>query len=40
LANDFLAKKNATKTGESPYTLDMAPGDFYLLPQMKSTLKR
>jgi hypothetical protein len=39
LAKDFLAKNNVTTLENPPYSSDLAPGDFYLFPPPKSTLK-
>jgi len=39
LVKDFIAK-NITTLELPPYSPDMAPGDFYLFPQLKISLKR
>jgi len=39
LVKDFLAKSNVTTLEHAPYSPDLVPADFYLLPQIKSTLK-
>ena len=36
---EFLAKKNILVLPHPPYSPDLAPGDFYLLPKLKSKLK-
>jgi len=36
----FLANKNITVLEHPPYSPDLAPCDFYLLPKIKSMLKR
>jgi transposase len=36
---DFSAKNNVTTLELPPYPPDLAPSDFYLLPQLKSALK-
>jgi len=40
LVKDFLAKNNVTTLELPPYSPDLAPADFYLSPQLKSSLKR
>jgi hypothetical protein len=40
LVKDFLAKNNVTTMELLPYSPDLAPADFYLFPQVKSSLKR
>jgi hypothetical protein len=40
LVKDFLAKNNVTTLEIPQYSPDLAPADFYLFPQMKSSLKR
>jgi len=39
LAKDFLAKSDVTTLENPPYSSDLAAGDFYLFPKLKSTLK-
>jgi hypothetical protein len=39
LVKDFLAKSNVT-TLKHPSSPDLVPADFYLLPRLKSALKR
>ena len=39
LAKDFLAQNNVTTLENPPYSSDLAAGDFYLFPPLKSTLK-
>jgi hypothetical protein len=39
LAKDFLAKNNVTTLENPPHSSLLAPGDFYLFPPLKSTLK-
>jgi hypothetical protein len=39
LGQGFLSKEQCDNTGESPYSSDLAPGDFYLFAPLKSTLK-
>jgi hypothetical protein len=36
---DFLANTNTTVHPQLPYSLDVAPADFFLFPKLKSTLK-
>ena len=38
LVKDFLTKNNVTILEQLPYSPDLAPADFYLLPRLKSTL--
>jgi hypothetical protein len=37
---EFLAKKSITKLDHPPYSPDLAPCDFGLLPKLKNALKR
>jgi hypothetical protein len=39
LVKDLLATNNETTLEHPPYSPDLDPGDFYLLPRMKSALK-
>jgi transposase len=39
LVKDFLAKKNVTIMGHSPYSPDLATAEFYLFTQLKPVLK-
>jgi hypothetical protein len=39
LVKDFLAKNNVKTLPHTPYSLNLAPADFYLFPQLKSALK-
>jgi hypothetical protein len=39
LVKNFLAKKNVTTRGHSPYSPDFATADFYLFTQLKPALK-
>ena len=39
LVRKFLAKNNTLTMPQPPYSRDMAPGDFFLFPKMKRTLK-
>jgi len=39
LAKNFLTKNNVTTLENPPYSSGLAPGDFYLFPPLKSTLK-
>jgi hypothetical protein len=39
LVKDFLSKNNVTTLEHPPYSPDLAPGDFYLFPPLKSALK-
>jgi len=39
LLKDFLSKNNVTTLEHPPYSPDLAPDDFYLLPPLKSGLK-
>jgi len=39
LVRNFLAKNEMTVVPQSPYSPDLAPGDFFLFPKLKSTLK-
>ena len=36
---DFFAKNNTALVRQPPYTLDLAPCDFWLFPKLKTTLK-
>ena len=36
---EFLAKNSITKMYHPPYSLDLAPGDFWLFPKLKNALK-
>jgi hypothetical protein len=36
----FLAKKSVTETVHPPCSLDLAPNDFWLFPNINSALKR
>jgi hypothetical protein len=36
---EFLAKKSITKMDHPPYSLDLAPCDFWLFPKLKNALK-
>jgi hypothetical protein len=36
---DFLTKMGTTVLPQPPYSLDLAPADFYLSPKLKFTLK-
>jgi hypothetical protein len=36
---DFLAKDNATALHHPPYSLDLAPPNFYLSPRLKSGMQ-
>jgi hypothetical protein len=35
----FLSREQCDNTGASPYSLDLAPGDFYMFRRLKSALK-
>ena len=39
LVRNFLAKNETTVVPQPPYSLDLAPVDFFLFPKLKSTLK-
>jgi hypothetical protein len=39
LVKDFLAKNNVKTLQHTPYSLNLAPADFYLFPQLKSASK-
>jgi transposase len=39
LVTDFLSKNNVTTLEHPPYSPDLAPGDFYVFPPLKSVLK-
>jgi hypothetical protein len=39
LVKDFLAEINVTTLEHPPYSLDLAPADFYLFRRLKSALK-
>jgi transposase len=39
LVKDLLSKSNVTTLERTPYSPDLAVADFYLFPQLKSTLK-
>jgi histone-lysine N-methyltransferase SETMAR len=39
LATRFLAKNNVTTLEHPPYSPDLAPADFYLIPRLKSALE-
>ena len=39
LVREFLAKNNTVTMSQPPYSPDMAPGDFFLFPKIKRTLK-
>ena len=39
LVRDFLAKNNTVTMPRPPYSLDMAPCDFFLFPKIKRTLR-
>ena len=39
LVKGFLAKNNVTTLEHTPYSPELAPADFYLLPLLKSALK-
>jgi hypothetical protein len=39
LVSDFLAKHETTVFPQLPYSPDLTPGDFFLFPKPKSTLK-
>jgi hypothetical protein len=36
---EFLAKKSILKLDHPPYSLDLAPCDFWLFPKLKTSLK-
>jgi len=40
LVKDFLAKNSLSTLKSPPYYLDLSPNDFYLFPQLKSSLTR
>jgi hypothetical protein len=35
----FVAQKSVTEMEHPPYSLDLAPNDFLLLPEIKSTFR-
>jgi hypothetical protein len=37
--NEFLAKNNIPSLPQPPYSLDIAPCDFFLFPQLNETMK-
>jgi len=39
LVRNFLEKNEKTTVPQLPYSPDLAPADFFLFPQLKSTLK-
>jgi hypothetical protein len=39
LAHEFLVKHETTVIPQLPYSIDLAPVDFFLFPRLKSTLK-
>jgi len=39
LIREFLTKHEATVVPQPPYSPDLAPADFFLFPQLKSSLK-
>jgi len=39
LIREFLTKHEATVIPHSPYSSDLAPADFFLFPNLKSSLK-
>ena len=39
LVKGFLAKNNVTSLEHNPYSPNMAPADFYLVPPLKSALE-
>jgi len=39
LIREFLAKQETIVMPKPPYSPDLAPADFFLLPKLKSTLK-
>jgi hypothetical protein len=39
LVKDFLTKNNVTTLEQQPYSSDLAPADFYMLPHLKLALK-
>jgi len=39
LVRNFLAKNETTVVPQPPYPPDLAPADFFLFPELKSTLK-
>jgi transposase len=39
LIREFLAKHEMSLVPQPPYSPDLAPADFFLLPKLKSTLK-
>jgi len=39
LIHSYLAKHQTSIVPHPPYSLDLAPGDFFLFPKLKTTLK-
>ena len=37
---EFLAKNNIAVVEQAPYSLDLAPCDFFLFPKVKEVIKR
>jgi len=40
LIRSYLAKSQTSVVPHPPYSPDLAPADFFLLPKLKTTLKR